>query len=77
MNRQRFIDRDFQNEGSPRSQELALALAAQCDPELIEAILHGIGAIHEFGGQLFIAGTRKRVTVSEDGTLVATRRART
>lgn len=69
MNRQRYVDRDFQNEGSPRSQELAAALAVQCDPELLEAFLHLKGALDEFGGQAFIAATRERISVEEDGTI--------
>lgn len=71
MNRQRFVDRDFQNEGSPRSQELAAALAVQSDPEFLEAVLHAKGALDEFGGQVFVAATRQKVSVDEEGVIRA------
>lgn len=69
MNRQRYVDRDFQNEGSPRSQELAAALAVKCDPDFLEVVLNLKAALDEFGGQAFIAATRDRVSwaVVEEG----------
>lgn len=60
MNRQRFIDRDFDGEGSERSQALALALAQTCDARFLEAILHHKAALDEFGGQLYIAAAREK-----------------
>jgi hypothetical protein len=60
MNRSRLIERDFAAEGSERSQQLALALAQIADPELLEALVHSVGALHEFGGEVYIGAARNR-----------------
>jgi hypothetical protein len=61
MNRQRFVSRDFNREGDQRAQQLGLALAAECDPDFLEAFLHHKAAMDEFGGQLYIAAARVKV----------------
>lgn len=58
MNRQRYIDRDFEAEGDVRAQNLAVALAQTCDPDFLEAVFHMKSALDEFGGQAFIAAAR-------------------
>jgi hypothetical protein len=63
LNRSRFIERDFQGEGSERSQALAIALAQIADPELLEALVHHIAALHEFGGEVYIGAARDRFEV--------------
>lgn len=60
MNRQRFIDRDFQDEGSERALALAAALAQVCDARFLETLLHHKTALDEFGGQLYIAAARHK-----------------
>jgi hypothetical protein len=55
MNRERFIERNFELEGSDRSILLGQALGQICDPDFIEALLHHIAALDQFGGQLYIA----------------------
>jgi hypothetical protein len=60
MNRQKFQRRIFEAEGSERSQQLALSLAAECDPEFLETLLHYKSALDEFGGQIYIAAARDK-----------------
>ena len=60
MNRQRYIDRDFENEGSPRSQEFAAALATRFDPGFLESLTRHLDALDEFGGELYIAPARAK-----------------
>lgn len=79
MNRQRYIARDFENEGSPRSQELAAALATRCDPEFLEVLTRHIAALDEFGGELYLAPSRakfdaegKKVEPNEAGSWEST-----
>jgi hypothetical protein len=60
VNRQRFVTRDPAEEGEIRSQQLGAALAQQCDPEFLEAVLHMKSALDEFGGQAYIAASRDR-----------------
>lgn len=69
MNRSRFIERDFAGEGSERSQQLAHALAQIADPELLEALVHHVAALHEFGGEVYIGGVRDRFR-AEGGSLL-------
>lgn len=72
MNRSRFIERDFGGEGSERSQALALALGQIADPELLEALLHHLAALHEFGGEIYIGAARDRFVVDDNQRLVKT-----
>lgn len=75
MNRQRFVDRDFEAEGSERSARLAAALAQTCDPEFLEALIHHKAALDEFGGEVYIAASPRpkfnrkgeRIEVNEPG----------
>jgi len=60
VNRQRYVERDFEGEGSDRAQALGLALGQVCDARFLEAILHHKAAIDEFGGQLYIAAAREK-----------------
>jgi hypothetical protein len=61
MNRSRAIPRDFEGEGSERSQQLGMVLSMLCDPRLLEHLIHHIGALQEFGGELYIGTDRMRV----------------
>lgn len=61
MNRSRAIPRDFEGEGSERSQQLGMALAMIADPRLLEHLIHHIGALQEFGGEVYIGTDRMRI----------------
>jgi hypothetical protein len=66
MNRSRFIERDFGGEGSERSQQLAVALAQIADPELLEALVHHVAAVHEYGGEFYVGAARDRFQIESD-----------
>ena len=57
MNRQRAVIRT-EEEGSQRAQQLGLALAALCDEEFLEALIHHKSALDDFGGDLYIGANR-------------------
>lgn len=59
INRSRYIQRNFQAEGSEPSAALCHALAQIVDPVLAESILHHLSALDEFGGELYIGANRQ------------------
>lgn len=72
MNRSKFIERDFAGEGSERSSALALALAQVADPDLLESILHSLGALHEYGGEITIGAKRDRFDLTGEEPVMVT-----
>lgn len=49
---------------------LSAAAATILGPEFLEALLHHVAALHEFGGEVSINAARDRFQVDEGGQLV-------
>lgn len=54
------VIRDREGEGSPRSAELATALAQVADPELLERLLWAVTLLDSVGGELYIGAFRNK-----------------
>ena len=60
MRRQWSTVRDHEAEGSDRSQQLGLTLAAICDPETLEKLIHLKALLDANGGQALICAYRNK-----------------
>lgn len=60
MRRGTTVVRDRDQEGSERSQQLALTLAGIACPELMEQLVYAVSKAHSIGGQFFLAAGRSK-----------------
>ena len=58
------VQRDPDSYATEEAHSLALALAATCDPEFLESLLHAKSALDRFGGELFIGTDRRKFNSS-------------
>lgn len=60
MRRDFYTPRIVTDEGSQRSNELAVALAQVADPEFIEAVIHLKSMLDRIGGQAYVVAFRNK-----------------